>query len=233
MTESQGKPKEHADARDRNNLASYSVGDLVLLNAKTLPTYAVSSVFNTKLGPHYIGIFKVVAKKGLAYTLHLPKKMRTHPVLCVGLLKPYEDPAQVRMEDPQQRARGAHSASPTPTLVAQQALGSEAQPSSATSSPLAQLVAQSGASQMRSLPPPALLGEQGSLHYHLERILAKRRCRKHNQYLVKWRGYPNSWEFEVPLRQDCPDVVDAFDLWDQKRPEVLRPIRRSPRSSRQ
>ncbi|GMF44992.1 unnamed protein product [Phytophthora fragariaefolia] len=33
MAESQDEQKEHADARGRNNLASYSVGDLVLLNA--------------------------------------------------------------------------------------------------------------------------------------------------------------------------------------------------------
>eukprot|EP00644_Phytophthora_capsici_P010100 jgi/Phyca11/120521/e_gw1.41.347.1 len=55
-------------------------------------------------------------------------------------------------------------------------------------------------------PPPALLDEHGDLHYHVERLMARRRRQGHNQYLVKWRGYPhsqNSWEFEVPLRQDC------------------------------
>ncbi|GMF37438.1 unnamed protein product [Phytophthora fragariaefolia] len=85
-------------------------------------------------------------------------------------------------------------------------------------------------------PPPALLDEQGNHHYHVERILARRRCRGQNQYLVKWRGYPhseNSWEFEVPLRQDCPDVVDAFDQLEQQRPEGSRPPRRSSRASRQ
>ncbi|ETO63954.1 hypothetical protein F444_18417 [Phytophthora nicotianae P1976] len=44
--------------------------------------------------------------------------------------------------------------------------------------------------------------------------MARRRRQGHTQYLVKWRGYPhsqNSWEFEVPLRQDCPDVVDSYD----------------------
>ncbi|OWZ00155.1 hypothetical protein PHMEG_00028722 [Phytophthora megakarya] len=44
--------------------------------------------------------------------------------------------------------------------------------------------------------------------------MARRRHLGHDQYLVKWRGYPhlqNSWEFEVPLRQDSPDVVDVYD----------------------
>ncbi|EGZ27727.1 hypothetical protein PHYSODRAFT_395617, partial [Phytophthora sojae] len=72
MAESQDKQKEHADARGRGNVE-------------------MSAVFKTKLRPRFIGLFKVVAKKGLAYTLNLPKKMRTHPVVYVGLLKPYQD----------------------------------------------------------------------------------------------------------------------------------------------
>ncbi|KAG3099873.1 hypothetical protein PI124_g9865 [Phytophthora idaei] len=52
----------------------------------------------TKLRPRFNGPFKVVAKKGLAYTLNLSKKMRAHPEFYVGLLKPYQDPAQVSVE---------------------------------------------------------------------------------------------------------------------------------------
>ena len=58
----------------------------------------MSTVFKTKLRPRFIGPFMVMAKKGLAYTLNLPRKLRTHPVLCVGLLKPYRDPSQVDWE---------------------------------------------------------------------------------------------------------------------------------------
>jgi hypothetical protein len=54
----------------------------------------VSAVFKTKLRPRFVGPFTVVVKKDLAYTLNLPKKMRTHPVFYVGLLKPYRDPEQ-------------------------------------------------------------------------------------------------------------------------------------------
>ncbi|EGZ07105.1 hypothetical protein PHYSODRAFT_362873, partial [Phytophthora sojae] len=68
MADSQDVQKEQADARGR-----------------------VSAVFKTKLRPRFIGPFKVVAKKGLAYTLNLPKKMRTHTVFYVGLLKCYRD----------------------------------------------------------------------------------------------------------------------------------------------
>ncbi|KAG2805226.1 hypothetical protein PC129_g17823 [Phytophthora cactorum] len=66
MAKSQDLQKEYADAQGR-----------------------VSAVFKTKLRPRFIGPFKVVANKAPAYTLNLPKKMRTHPVFYVGLLKPY------------------------------------------------------------------------------------------------------------------------------------------------
>ena len=98
MAESQDKQKETADAKSRDCIISYEVGEQVLLNAKTLPTKVVSAVFKTKLRPRYIGPFMVVAKKGLAYTLNLPCKLRKHPVFYVGLLKPYRDPSHVNFE---------------------------------------------------------------------------------------------------------------------------------------
>ena len=58
----------------------------------------MSAVVNTKLRPRLIGPFTVTAKKGLAYTLNLPRKLRTHPLFYVGLLKPYRDPSQVDQE---------------------------------------------------------------------------------------------------------------------------------------
>ncbi|KAG3180339.1 hypothetical protein C6341_g6970 [Phytophthora cactorum] len=80
MAESQDLQKEYADAQG-----------------------IVLAVFKTKLGPRFIGPFKVVTKKGLAYMLNLPKKMRTHPAFYVGLLKRYQDPAQ----DAERTAEGA------------------------------------------------------------------------------------------------------------------------------
>ncbi|KAG3023552.1 hypothetical protein PC121_g14969 [Phytophthora cactorum] len=98
MAENQDLQKEYADDQGGGNGERFEVGDLVLLNAKNLPTHAVSVVFKTKLRPTFIEPFKVVAKKGLACTLNLPKKMRTHPVFYVGLLKLYRDLAQVSAE---------------------------------------------------------------------------------------------------------------------------------------
>ena len=80
LADSQDKQKEQADAKGRGCIERYKVGDQVLLNAKNLPTNVVSAVFKTKLRPRFIGPFTVVAKKGLTYTLKLPRKLRTHPV---------------------------------------------------------------------------------------------------------------------------------------------------------
>ncbi|CEG41543.1 FOG: Transposon-encoded proteins with TYA, reverse transcriptase, integrase domains in various combinations [Plasmopara halstedii] len=98
MAESQGMQKECADGRSRRNVENFENRDLVLLNAKILPTHAVSAVAKTKLLLWFIEPFEVVAKQGLAYTLNLPRRMRTHPVLYVGSLKPNRDPAQVNAE---------------------------------------------------------------------------------------------------------------------------------------
>uniref|UniRef100_H3H8X9 Tf2-1-like SH3-like domain-containing protein n=1 Tax=Phytophthora ramorum TaxID=164328 RepID=H3H8X9_PHYRM len=97
MAESQDQQKENADARGR-----------------------VSAVFKTKLRTRFIGPFKVMAKKGLAYTLNLPKKMRTHPVFYVGLPKPYRDPARTSLKvgDPvRQRSWGLEPVDVLPELI--------------------------------------------------------------------------------------------------------------------
>ncbi|CAH0481904.1 unnamed protein product [Peronospora belbahrii] len=66
MAESQDVQKEHADAKGRKNEHEFKVGDLVLLNARNLPTNAVSAVYKTKLRPRFIGPLKVISAKGLA-----------------------------------------------------------------------------------------------------------------------------------------------------------------------
>ena len=61
-------------------------------------------------------------------------------------------------------------------------------------------------------PPSALLDEQWNPQFLVDRILQRRR--RHGQYQVKWRGYPESeniCEYEMPLRQYCPYAVDVFE----------------------
>ncbi|KAE8900547.1 hypothetical protein PF007_g10697 [Phytophthora fragariae] len=283
MAESQDVQKEQADARGRGNVENFEVGDLVLLNAKTLPTHAV---FKTKLRPRFIGPFKVVAKKGLAYALNLPKKIRTHPVFYVGLLKPYRDPslvsaealAPMRANAAPMAAEGQHPAAPSPTAHAghgESRRGSGALSRSGHDSKSSEsLDLRDRGARAQRLPshphsgqtypppnggthhshepalgarpvggarragpaaarrPPALLDEHGELHYHVEGLLKRRQHRGHTQYLVQWRGEPPSWEYEVPLRQDCPQAVDAFDRGHPRRSTSSQPKCRSTRASR-
>ena len=230
MADSQDRQKEQADAKGRGCIESYEVGDQVLLNAKNLPTNVVSAVFKTKLRPRYIGPFTVVAKKGLAYTLNLPRRLRTHPVFYVGLLKPYRDPSHVDQKAlaPQQLAlpqdvesESAGQVAPPcvsdsfPTLsrdlaVRHSCAGSDPKSHEDCSPP----ELSSHGPQPTHRPPPALLDKQGNLQFHVEKILQRRRRHGQYQYLVKWRGYPeseNSWEYEVPLLQDCPYAVEVFE----------------------
>ena len=230
MADSQDRQKEQADAKGRSCIESYEVGDQVLLNAKNIPTKVVSAVFKTKLRPRFIGPFTVVAKKGLAYTLNLPRKLRTHPVFYVGLLKPYRDPSHVNVEALAPRKSAVPKAVPSVLgCPAAPPFGVGAAPAPAVSSASFPACSESepkshGDTSLREpaqrelspihRPPPALLDEQGNLQFHVEKLLRKRRHHGQYQYLVKWRGYPeswNSWEYEVPLRQDCPYAVDVFE----------------------
>ena len=95
MDDSQDKQKEQADAKGRGCIDSYEVGGQVLLNAKNLPANVVSAVFKTKLRPHFIGSFTFMSQKGIVYTLNISRKLRTHHVFYVGLLKTYHDPPPV------------------------------------------------------------------------------------------------------------------------------------------
>ena len=92
MADSQDKQKEQADGKCRGCIDSYEAGDQVLLNTKNLPTTVVSSVSKTKLRQRFTGPFTVIAKKVIAYTLNIPRKLHTQPVSYVVLLKPYHYP---------------------------------------------------------------------------------------------------------------------------------------------
>ncbi|KAE8902055.1 hypothetical protein PF003_g14177 [Phytophthora fragariae] len=97
MAAAQDTQKEHSDRQGRKNTLVFKLGDQVLLNAKNLPTQAVSAVGSTKLRPRFVGPFTVIGVHGHAYTLDLPSSMATHPTFYVGLLKPYRPVGALRL----------------------------------------------------------------------------------------------------------------------------------------
>ena len=91
LDDSQDKQKEQADDKVRDCIKRYEVRDQVLFNAKYLLTHVMSTVFKIKLRPRFIGPFPVVAKKGLAHKLNIPRELRSYHKLYFGLLKPCLD----------------------------------------------------------------------------------------------------------------------------------------------
>ena len=83
------RQKRNADKYGRANVLSFNVNDLVLLSTVNLPKHVVTNVGSSKLLPKYIGPFRVLQRRGNAYTIELPRRMRTHPTFYVGRLRPY------------------------------------------------------------------------------------------------------------------------------------------------
>uniref|UniRef100_A0AAV1UPE2 Tf2-1-like SH3-like domain-containing protein n=1 Tax=Peronospora matthiolae TaxID=2874970 RepID=A0AAV1UPE2_9STRA len=83
------RQKRNAYKHGRANVLSFDEGDLVLLSTVKLPKHAVTNVSGSKLLPKYIGPFRVLRRMGNAYTIELPRKMRTHPTFYAGRLRPY------------------------------------------------------------------------------------------------------------------------------------------------
>ena len=83
------RQKRNADKHGRANDLLFNVGDLFLLSKVNLPKHVVTNVGSSKLLPKYIGPFRVLHRKGNAYTIELPRRMRTHPTFYVGRLCPY------------------------------------------------------------------------------------------------------------------------------------------------
>jgi len=77
--------KQYYD-RKATEQPSIEVGDLVMLNAKNIPTKRPSK----KLSPTLYGPFKVLEKNGSrAYKLEISPRWKIHPVFHISLLEPY------------------------------------------------------------------------------------------------------------------------------------------------
>ena len=83
------REKWNADNNGRENVLLFIEGDLVLLSTANLPRHVVTNVGSSKLLPKYIGRICVLRRQGNAYTMEMPRRMRTHLTFYVGRLRPY------------------------------------------------------------------------------------------------------------------------------------------------
>ena len=72
-----------------SNVLLFNVGYLVLRSTVNLPKHVVTNVGSSKLLPKYIEPYRVLHRKGNAYKIELPHRMRTHPTFYVGRLRLY------------------------------------------------------------------------------------------------------------------------------------------------
>uniref|UniRef100_A0AAV1UGC2 Tf2-1-like SH3-like domain-containing protein n=1 Tax=Peronospora matthiolae TaxID=2874970 RepID=A0AAV1UGC2_9STRA len=83
------RQKRNADKQRRTSVLSFDEVDLVLRSTVNLPKHAVTNVGGSKLLPKYIGSFRVLRRMGNAYTIELPRKLRTHLAFYFRRLRPY------------------------------------------------------------------------------------------------------------------------------------------------
>ncbi|DAZ96482.1 TPA: hypothetical protein N0F65_008349 [Lagenidium giganteum] len=238
ITDAVNAQKEQADRRGRRNFEAFKVNEEVLLSTEGLPLRLVSPR-GRKLMPRYIGPFKVINKKGNAYTLHLSPSLQLHPTFYVGRLKRYcpvhpaagEEPhsevcdnAWSHWEHPRSNCGG------DPPRLADDAprpsTGDEAR-----SSPL--LALPSGprlTNQYRRQGPPPLLDEAGSQRFLVQLLVdhedssaaggdarasrcaaATRGAHAIRFYHVRWIGCPAAEDSWEPRSALAEDVPRLVD----------------------
>ncbi|POM68620.1 Polyprotein, partial [Phytophthora palmivora] len=121
------KQKENADKRGRKNMATFRIGEKVLLSTDGIRSSAVTNLGASKLAPRIIGPFRVVKVNGEAYTLDIPTSLRLHPTLFVGRLTKYHPAAIPSTLDP--TAAPAHRANAPPGVPSAPLTAEAASPS--------------------------------------------------------------------------------------------------------
>jgi hypothetical protein len=224
IAEAVDRQKRNADRHGRANLNTFKIGDKVLLSTATLPEHAVSCLGSSKLLPKYVGPFTVVHKRGDAYTLDLPTRMRTHPTFYVGRLRPFWS-HRVGESLPSQDTTGFSCSGEASPLV----LASTPPLSTPRSTQLSEprstrdeahhsfdaLASKDGEDEnIYPPPPPPLKDSTGQSRWTVERILDQKVQDRRRYYRVRWMGYPPSsdtWEPATNLVTDVPDLVADYE----------------------
>uniref|UniRef100_A0AAV1T3U5 Integrase catalytic domain-containing protein n=1 Tax=Peronospora matthiolae TaxID=2874970 RepID=A0AAV1T3U5_9STRA len=276
IAEAVDKQKQNADKNGRADTLLFNKGDLVLLSTVNLPKHVVTNVSSSKLLPKCIGPFRVLHRLGNAYTIELPRKMRTHPTFYVGRLKPHHQYAassdeerpcsQASRREPcapdgghQQGSEEQLSHPETDQQSHELPLARHEEMSEISRSQAEQRQTQLDASRQcppfgdacpahvqdrrvtlalrdqRSSrehtlphdrvesvfppPPPPFKDSRGGQRYLVEQLLNHRDVNgRRTSYLVRWRGYPPSWDTWEPRFQLMVDVLGLVEQYDAAHP---------------
>uniref|UniRef100_A0AAV1US51 Integrase catalytic domain-containing protein n=1 Tax=Peronospora matthiolae TaxID=2874970 RepID=A0AAV1US51_9STRA len=284
VAEAVDKQKQNADKNGRANTILFNKGDLVLLSTVNLPKHVVTNLGSSKLLPKYIGPFRVLHRLGNAYTIELPRKMRTHPTFYVGRLKPYHQYAassdeerpcapasrrepcapdggrrqgseeqlsqpetdQQSHELPLARHEEMSEISRSQAELRQTQLDASRQrppfgdacPAHVRDRRVTLALRDQGGSRGHTLPhdnlekvfpppPPPLEDSRGGQRYLVEQLLNHRDVNgRRTSYLVRWRGYPPSWDSWEPRSQLMIDVLGLVEQYDAAHPVPQKERRR-------
>uniref|UniRef100_A0AAV1UNI9 Chromo domain-containing protein n=1 Tax=Peronospora matthiolae TaxID=2874970 RepID=A0AAV1UNI9_9STRA len=76
-------------------------------------------------------------------------------------------------------------------------------------------------------PPPPLEDSRGVQRYLVEQLLNHRDVNgRRTSYLVRWRGYPPSWDTREPRSQLMTDILGLVEQYDTAHPVLQKDRRR-------
>uniref|UniRef100_A0AAV1TQ54 Chromo domain-containing protein n=1 Tax=Peronospora matthiolae TaxID=2874970 RepID=A0AAV1TQ54_9STRA len=82
-------------------------------------------------------------------------------------------------------------------------------------------------------PPPPLEDSRGGQRYLVEQLLNHRDVNgRQTSYLVRWRGYPPSWDSWEPCSQLMIDVLGLVEQYDAAHPVLQKDRRRKSSPAR-
>ena len=227
ITNAMDRQKGNADKHGIPKVLLFNVGHLVLLYRVNLPKHVATNVGSRKLLPKFIGLARVLHRKGNAYTIELPHRMRTHPTFYVGRLRPYhhhevsssgkynrhaQDLQEILLDpsSPIGRTR-------TPIGRPIDKVGCVATTPPKRDAPASLVwhdhtdrVSVAGDDQppratLRDTelifppPPQPLMDSHSCQRFQVKRIVSHRDVKgQRTSYLVRWRGYPPSHDSWVP-----------------------------------
>ncbi|KAJ8558794.1 hypothetical protein ON010_g8658 [Phytophthora cinnamomi] len=201
-------------------MATFRIGEQVLLSTDGIRSSAVTNLGASKLAPRFIGPLRVVKVNGEAYTLDIPTSLRLHPTFY-GQLKKYHPAAIPPTLDPPAPAPERRANAPlvtpgstgaplqAPSLPSRSAQSPPQPPPERPEHDSLQPPHPPGTPRRtpyRREPPPPIVDSAGQKCWIVDHLVAHEDPPR--------LGYPpdeNTWEPRSSLLRDVADVVLEYE----------------------